>query len=76
YVLTEQGKTDVDLLKPIVSKALIAVSGIEQALTDPAKAAVMSNGGFDLSKLPAGTDVFTVLSALPGAMRTNILDSM
>ncbi len=76
YVLSDLGKTDIDLLKPILSKALIAVSGIEQAVSDPTKAAALSKGGFDLSKLPAGTDVFQMLAILPAQVRTSILDSM
>ncbi len=77
YVLnSDLSGTDLDTLKPIMSKALLAVSGIEAAMTDPSKAAAMgSQGGFDLSKLPAGTDVFKMLSILPAAMRTSLLDS-
>lgn len=67
YVLDKDlSATDLDTIKPIIGKALIAVSGIEQAVADPAKAAALGpQGGFDLSKLPAGTDVFQMLSLLP-----------
>lgn len=54
YVLNAIDQTELDRLNPIVAKALLAVSGIEKALADPAKAAEMSGsfGGFDISKLP------------------------
>ncbi len=59
----------IDLLNPIMAKALLPVYGIEQALADPAKAAEMGKqfggGKFDLSKLPPGMDLFTVLGKLP-----------
>ncbi len=77
YVLNSDLSTaDLDTLKPIIGKALIAVSGIEQAIADPSKAAALGQSGFDLSKLPAGTDVFTMLSIVPAQTRTSILDSM
>lgn len=76
YVLNSISDTDLDTLKPIMAKALLAVSGIEQAIADPTKAAAMSQGGFDLSKLPAGTDVFAMLSNLPASMRSSVLDNV
>lgn len=77
YVLKDQTQETIDAVKPPMSKALLAVTGIEQAVKDPTKAAAMgSQGGVDLSKLPAGTDVFQMLSILPAAIRNNILNSM
>src|SRR5215211_3315171 len=59
YVLNNIDQAEMDRLNPIVARALLAVSGIEHALADPAKAAEMGSafGGFDLTKLPPGTDV-------------------
>ncbi len=77
YVRNDIDAATVDTLKPIISKALLAVSGIEQAIADPEKAAALgSQGGFDLSKLPAGSDVFAMLSVLPAQIRTSLLDTM
>ncbi len=77
YVLNDNTSADdIDRLKPIMAKSLLAVSGIEQAIADPSKAAAMGQGGFDLSKLPPGTDVFALLSTLPAQTRTTILSSM
>ncbi len=67
YVLNSLTQAELDRLNPIMAKALLPVWGIEQALADPAKAAEMSKmfGGRDLSQLPAGLDVFSMLASLP-----------
>lgn len=74
YVLNDIDQTEMDRINPIMAKALLAVSGIEQAIADPARAAEMSSqfGGFDLSKLPPGMDVFTMLSQMPAEQRASI----
>ncbi|MBC7812167.1 MAG: ABC transporter ATP-binding protein [Burkholderiales bacterium] len=71
YVLIDIRASELDTLKPVMAKALLAVSGIEQALVDPSSAAA---SGFDLAQIPAGTDVFAVLPTLPAGVRTTILD--
>ncbi|MEO8606560.1 MAG: ABC transporter ATP-binding protein [Chloroflexota bacterium] len=74
YVRNDVSASDIDLLQPIMAKSLLAVSGIEQAIADPAKAAALgTQGGFDLSKLPPGTDVFKMLGILPAATRASML---
>ncbi|MBI1279917.1 MAG: ATP-binding cassette domain-containing protein [Anaerolineaceae bacterium] len=77
YILNNLSQTATDTLKPIISKSLLAVSAIEQAIADPSKAAAMSSGqnGFDLSKLPAGTDPFQMLSIMPAPIRQNLLQN-
>ena len=78
YVLKSITTAETNNLKPVMSKALVIVSFIQQAIEDPAKAAAMGQGlGFDISKIPAGTDIFTMLSKLPAAqlaMMTNAID--
>jgi ATP-binding cassette, subfamily B, multidrug efflux pump len=70
YILKPVSQEEMNWLNPVMARALLAVSGIESALSDPAKAAEMSkSGGFDLSKLPKGTDPFALLSQLPAAQR-------
>lgn len=76
YVLNDAGSSVIETLSPLFAPPLMAVSGIEAAIADPSQAAAMGEGGFDLSELPAGTDVFAMLSALPASMRSSILDSM
>jgi ATP-binding cassette subfamily B multidrug efflux pump len=66
YVLKEVDQAEIDLLKPIMGKAFVAVSGIEQIMADPSKAQAMGQSlGFDLSKIPPGTDLFAMLQKLP-----------
>ena len=78
YVLNTLDQAELDRLDPIMAKALLAVSGIEKALADPAAAAQMSGqfGGFDLTKLPPGVDVFAMLAQMPEEQRASIADSM
>ena len=68
YVLQDVGQTEIDGLNPIMGKALLAVSGIEQMIADPSKAPTMGQGfDFDPTMIPAGMDVFDVLEKLPAA---------
>ncbi len=66
YVLKSIDSAEMNRINPIMGKALLSVSGLEKVLADPAKAAAMAKTlGFDLSKLPAGVDLFTILGKLP-----------
>jgi ATP-binding cassette subfamily B protein len=66
YVLNEVDSAEIAWLNPVMGEAILIVSGIEQTLADPAKLAAMTSGmGFDLSKLPPGTDIYTVLGQIP-----------
>jgi len=77
YVLTPVTPAEIDQLNPILSMAWLVVGGIEQAMADPSKAAALGQGpgGFDLSKLPPGTDLFALLAKLPADARLKLLDS-
>jgi len=67
-------KAVIERLNPVMGKALLAVSGIEQAITNPELATSMaSRMGFDLSKIPAGMDVFSVLAKIPAAQRSQLM---
>lgn len=78
YVLNPLSQAEIDRLNLILAKPLLAVSGIEQVLADPAKAAEMGGAfdGMDLSKLPPGMDLFTMLGKLPPEQLAKITDSM
>ncbi|MCJ7623839.1 MAG: hypothetical protein MUO76_10075, partial [Anaerolineaceae bacterium] len=66
YVLQEVDKTEIDSLNPIMGKALVVVSGIEQMIADPANALPLGEGfDFDPSKIPPGMDVFDLLAMMP-----------
>jgi len=66
YVLNEVDSAEIAWLKPVMGEAILIVSSIEQALADPARAAAMATSmGYDLSKLPPGTDIYTVLGQVP-----------
>lgn len=65
-----EGET-AEALTTELSRAWMAVSGIEMMLDDPERAAEMGMGeglgGLDLAQLPEGTDVFALLAQLPPA---------
>ena len=66
YVLNEIDKAEMEELNAIMAKPLLIVSALEQAAADPAKAAELGQQmGFDLSKIPPGTDIFALLGQLP-----------
>jgi ATP-binding cassette subfamily B multidrug efflux pump len=68
YVLNKISSAETTWLNPVMGKSFLIVSGIQQVLADPAKAAAMAGAtGFDLSKLPPGVDIFTILGQLPAA---------
>ncbi len=77
YVLKPIDQAEVSKLNPIMGKALLVVSGLEQALADPARAQAMGQSfGFDLSNLPPGVDVFAMLQKLPPATLSKIADTI
>ena len=72
YVLNEvDGAEAASLtarLNPVMGKAILVVSSIEQMMADPSKAAEMGGDfGFDPSMIPQGMDVFILLGQLPAA---------
>jgi ATP-binding cassette, subfamily B, multidrug efflux pump len=66
YVLQKVDKATMDSLNSIMGQAWLVVAGIEQMMANPSAAASMGQAlGFDLSKIPAGTDLFALLAKLP-----------
>jgi ATP-binding cassette subfamily B protein len=77
YVLTASDAATIDRLSPVMGKALLLVSGIEQVIADPTKAATLMPGSqFDPSKIPAGMDLFSVLKMLPESQRLQFSTSV
>jgi ATP-binding cassette subfamily B multidrug efflux pump len=76
YVLKSIDSTEINKLNPVLGRGLLIVSSIQQILTDPAKAAALAASlGIDLSTLPPGTDIFTVLAHLSPSQQA-ILNSV
>jgi ATP-binding cassette, subfamily B, multidrug efflux pump len=68
YVLNKVGSTEITWLNPVMGKAFLIVAGIQEVMANPAQAAALAaSQGFDLSKIPPGTDIFTVIGQLPAA---------
>ncbi|HSF83084.1 MAG TPA: ABC transporter ATP-binding protein [Anaerolineales bacterium] len=66
YVLKEVDQAKIDLLNPIMGKAFVVVSGIEQMMADPSKVPPLGQSlDFDLSKIPPGMDIFDLLARMP-----------
>ncbi len=73
YVRKAIDRTEIEELNPILGRAFVAVSGIEQMVSDPARGQAMAEElGFDLSRIPAGTDPFALLGMLPAEQRATI----
>jgi ATP-binding cassette subfamily B multidrug efflux pump len=73
YVLQKVDQADMDSLNSIMGRALVVVSGIEQMIADPSKAASMGQAfGFDPSKIPAGVDIFSLLAGMPAEQLSTI----
>lgn len=75
YVLQAADAGTLTQLEAVLTKPLLVVFGIGQALQNPDQAAVMfgSMDGFDLSKLPPGMDLFDALKLLPDTQRAQLL---
>jgi len=77
YVLKMVNKTEIDRLNPVMSKAILVVSSIEQMIADPSKVAEMGGDfGFDPSMIPQGMDVFTLLGRLPANQLQQITEAV
>jgi ATP-binding cassette subfamily B protein len=73
YVLEDVDQEVMELLEPVMAKALVVVSGIEQLIADPSKAEGMGGMfGFDLSQIPPGMDVFELLARIPAEQRSQM----
>jgi ATP-binding cassette, subfamily B, multidrug efflux pump len=74
YVLGALTEDELERISTPLAQALAVVGGLEQAMADPEAAARMggAGGGFDLSQLPPGTDLFALLGQLPAAQLDEI----
>jgi ATP-binding cassette subfamily B multidrug efflux pump len=73
YVRNDVDRATIDRLNPVMAKAFLVVSGIEQVMADPSSAANLGvDLPFDPSMLPQGVDIFQVLGQLPAAQREQL----
>ncbi|MGC1375910.1 MAG: ABC transporter permease, partial [Anaerolineales bacterium] len=76
YVLKPIDPAEISKLNPIMGKAILVVTSIQQMVADPSKAATMGQGFSDLSKIPPGKDVFAVMSQLSPAILAKITNTI
>lgn len=77
WVRRDLDTAGVDAVNADMAKAWMVVGGIQRAMENPQAAATMSGtAGFDLSKLPPGTDPFALLKKLPPLTRYRMLKSI
>ncbi len=73
YVLNKIDSSETTWMDPVMGKSFLIVSGIQEVLADPTKAAAIASSlGFDLSKIPTGVDIFTILGQLPAAQLSQL----
>ena len=77
YILKTINDAEIKKLDPVMAKGLAILSIIHQATENPTQATAIGQGlGFDLSKLPAGTDLFSLMGNLPEAQLAAITASI
>ncbi len=77
YILQELDQDQEELLNRVLGRALVAIAGIQQMVEDPSRAGMLGDElDFDLSSLPAGTDIFQVLALMPAAQRSAITEKI
>jgi len=76
YIRKSLSKEQISQLNPVMGKGLLIVYALEQAATDPAKAAQLgAMTGFDLTKLPAGVDIFAMIEKMPAGQLQAMLSA-
>lgn len=72
YILKNINQDEIDTLNPIMGKALLAVSGIEKMKEEATDGYIDFNG----QKIPADTDLYTLIKNMPIEQRTEISEMM
>ncbi len=78
YVLRAADPAALERIQAPLARALIIVSGIEMVRAHPEQAQALLPGmaGFDLSRLPPGTDLFALLARMPTEQRIRIVQAV
>ena len=75
YISKDLSSHDIDLLNPIMGKAILVVSFFEQIMADPEKYDDLSvELGFNISAIPSNMSLFSILSQLPPEQLNQIVD--
>lgn len=73
YLLNEIDQEQEDQLNPVMGKSFMIVSTIEAIMKDPSIIEGMGDEmQFDLSQIPPGMDVFSLLAMMPEAQRAQL----
>ncbi len=75
YGLRETDPDRLAALEPVVGRALMAYGGVLTLMEEPEKASAFT-GGFDVSQIPPGTDLFAVLGQAPAEQLSQMLAPM
>ena len=74
YILKDINNDDLISLEPIMARSQMVVLGIQQAIENPDQTPAFGEGlSFDPSMIPAGMDIFQLLSSLPAAQLDQML---
>ncbi|HMD88291.1 MAG TPA: ABC transporter ATP-binding protein [Anaerolineaceae bacterium] len=73
FVLKNIDQSEINKLNPLMGKAILAVSAITQIQANPSSVPPSQTFGFDLSKLPPGTNLFALISNMPAAQRSQMI---
>jgi len=76
YVLNDLSEEAIGQIRQPLAQSLTVVGALEQAMANPEAAQMLAGaeGGFDLSRIPPGTDLFALLGQLPPAQRAQIAE--
>ncbi|MBN1267731.1 MAG: ABC transporter ATP-binding protein [Anaerolineales bacterium] len=73
YILKDLGRVEIETLNPVMGRAFVASSGVEQMMADPEKVQAMAQSlGIDLTMIPAGMDPLALLEQMPAVQRAAI----
>lgn len=78
YVLNPVDEATRNQLEALLSRPLLMVAGLHMLAENPEQAATLfpSTSGFDMSKLPPGTDLFALIARMPENQRLALLDTI
>ncbi len=75
YLRNELDEAQIERLNPVMGRAFLAVSTLEQIMENPDQAKEMAGElPFDPSMIPPGMDLFDLLGQLPAAQRQQMVE--